>query len=119
MDKKKLNMMLIEIFPDLIEKYKEEVEWQEGDNTGSHIVYGDVLAPYLIDCIEQKKETEVIKILEFIERILKSNIKYSDEVIAFSILERIEYEYRDSVLLNNNYGELTKKMIEEIRKSNY
>ena len=119
MDSVKLNMMLIEKFPNLIEKYKEEVEWQEGDNTGSHTVYGDVLAPYLVECIELENESEIIKILEFIERILKFNIKYSDEVIAFSILERIEYEYRDSALLNNNYGELTKKVIDEIRESSY
>ncbi len=119
MDSVKLNMMLIETFPNLIEKYKEEVEWQEGDNTGSHTVYGDVIAPYLVECIEHKNESEVIKILEFIERILKFNIKYSDEVIAFSILERVEYEYRDSDLLNNNYGELTKKVIDEIRESSY
>jgi hypothetical protein len=119
MDSKKLNIMLIESFPNLIQKYKEEVEWQEGDNTGSHTVYGDVLAPYMVECIESKNESEVIKILEFIERILKFNNKYSDEVIAFSILERIEYEYRDSALLNNNYGELTKKVIDEIRESNY
>lgn len=119
MDSKKLNMMLIESFPNLIEKYKEEVEWQEGDNTGSHTVYGDVLTPYLIECIELENESEVIKILKFIEQILKFNIKYSDEVIAFSILERIEHEYKDSALLNSNYGELSKKVIEEIRKSSY
>ncbi len=119
MDSKKLNKMLIENFANLGEKYKEEVEWQEGDNTGSHTVYGDVLAPYLVECIEQKKEAEVIKILDYIERILRFNIKYSNEVIAFSILERIEYEYRDSELLNNNFGEISKKVIEEIRQSNY
>ena len=118
MDSKKLNRILIENFPNLVDKYNEEVEWQEGDDTGSHTVYGDVLAPYLIECIEQNNESEVIKILKFIERILELNIKYSDEVIAFSILERIEYEYRNSILLNNNYGELSKKVIEEIRKFN-
>lgn len=118
MDSKKLNIMLIENFPNLAAGYYEEVEWQEGDDTGSHTVYGDVLAPYLIKCIEQNNEPEVIKILKFIERILELNIKYSDEVIAFSILERIEHEYRNSILLNNHYGELSKKVIEEIRRFN-
>lgn len=118
MDSKKLNKMLIEKFPNLINKYKEDVEWQEGDDTGSHVVYGDVLAPYLIACIKQNNQSEVIKILSFLEQILKLNNKYSNEVIAFSVLERIEYEYRDSVLLNNNYGELSKKVIQGIRKFN-
>jgi hypothetical protein len=117
-DSKKLNAMLIENFPNLIYKYKQEVEWQEGDDTGSHTVYGDVLAPYLVECIKQNNESEVIKILNFVERILKLNIKYSNEVVAFSILERIEYEYRNSALLNKNYGENSKRVIGEIRKFN-
>lgn len=112
-------MMLVEYFPNLTDKYKEEVEWQEGDDTGSHTVYGDVLTPYLIDCIKQNNELEIISILNFIERILTLDIKYSDEVIAFSVLERIEYEFRNSKMLNDNYGELTKKTIKAIRASSY
>jgi hypothetical protein len=118
MDSKKLNLLLIGNFPNLIDKYNKEVEWQEGEETGSHTVYGDVLAPYLIECIKKNNELEVIKILQFIEQILEQNYKYSDEVIAFSILERIEYEYRDSILLNNNYGKLSRQIIDEIRRYN-
>jgi hypothetical protein len=114
-NKKELNILLIEKFPNLIDKYNEEVEWQEGSDTGAHVVYGDVLTPYFIDCIEKNNEEEVIKILKFIEEILKYNVKYSNEVIAFSVLEGIEYKYRDSNLLNGNYGELTKKTLGEIR----
>jgi hypothetical protein len=115
MNSRKLNQLLIENFPNLLDKYNEEIEWQEGDETGSHTVYGDVLAPYLIECIIEHNDFEVIKILNFIERILELNDKYSDEVIAFSILERIEYEYRDSELLCSNYGKLSKQIIEEIQ----
>lgn len=118
MDCKELNILLIKNFPNLIDKYKKEVNWQEGDDTGSHIVYGDVLTPYLMECIEKNNDGEVIKILSFLEEVLGYNNKYSDEVIAFSVLERIEYQYRDSALLNNNYGEITKKVIEEIRNFN-
>jgi len=107
--------MLVEKFPNLLDKYRDEVEWQEGNETGSRIVYGDVLAPYLIECIIKNNNVEVIKILNFIEQILEFNDKYSDEVIAFSILERIEYEYRDSELLCSNYGRLTKKSLKSFK----
>lgn len=118
MDSKKMNLLLKRNFPNLIDKYNKEVEWQEGDETGSHTVYGDVLAPYLIECVKKNKEPEVVKILQFVEQILELNNKYSNEVIAFSILERIEYEYRDSLLLNKNYGKLTLQIINEIRRYN-
>lgn len=54
MTNKELNLKLINDFPDLYEVYKSETEWQEGDNTGSHTVYGDVLAPYFEDCVSKK-----------------------------------------------------------------
>jgi hypothetical protein len=118
LDSKKLNLLLIENFPNLFDEYNKEVEWQEGDETGSHTVYGDVLTPYLIECIKKNNEVEVVNILHFIEQILEINCKYSNEVIAFSILERIEYEYRDSILLNNNYGKLSRQVIDELRSYN-
>lgn len=118
MTSKELNIILIENFPNLVEKYKEEIDWQEGDDTGSHTIYGNILTPYLIDNIKKHNTSEVIKILNFLEEILKYDIKYSNEVIAFSVLEGVEYQYRDSALLNDNYGKLTKKTIAEIRKFN-
>ena len=51
-----LNLKLIERFPELRNKYKEEVSWQEMDETGSHIVYGDVFTPFIEEKIEEKNE---------------------------------------------------------------
>ena len=45
MTSRELNYMLIQWVPDIAESYKKEVEWQEGDETGSHIIFGDVLVP--------------------------------------------------------------------------
>lgn len=72
-----LNKMMVTHFPNLKEKYLDEVSWQEGDDTGSHTVYGDVLTPYLIDKIIKKDENEVKKIFSFLEGILKLEDIYS------------------------------------------
>ena len=50
-----LNKLFISKFPNLKEKCNDEVSWQEGDNTGSHVVFGDVLVPYLLNCIKSIK----------------------------------------------------------------
>ena len=117
MNTKEFNLMLVENFPNLIEKYNEEVSWQEGDETGSHVVYGDVLTPYLEQCLKENNNSEVKKILEFLEKILSYKIKYSDEVVAVSVLEGTVYEYKDSKILNDNYGPLTIKLIKEMREA--
>lgn len=119
MTSNELNTLLIKSFPKLKNAYEEEVSWQEGDDTGSHIVYGDILTPYLNKCLNEQDEGEIKKVLAFIERILELRDNYSDEVITFSVLEGIEYQYQNSVLWNKYIGKLTKKVIEEMGKSNY
>lgn len=119
MTSNELNKLLIKSLPNLKNAYDEEVSWQEGDDTGSHTVYGDILTPYLNKCLNEQDEGEIKKILTFIEEVLELQDNYGEEVIAFSVLEGVEYQYRKSVLLNNNIGKLTKKIIGEIKNSNY
>lgn len=47
MKTKELNEKLKNAFPEILNMYNEEVSWQEGDDTGSHIVYADVFVPYI------------------------------------------------------------------------
>lgn len=114
MDAKQLNRRLVNRFPELEEKYLEEVDWQEGDETGSHVVYGDVFAPYIEKIIIEKKYEELKKVFTFIEDILLENEKYSDEVIMFSILERL-MSYEDQFQNCRKYfGECTERVVKEM-----
>lgn len=117
MNSEKMNMMLIDVFPELFNAYQSEVSWQEGNNTGSHIVYGDVFTPYFIECLDMKNEHKILKILNYIEDILKLDFTYSNEVIAFSVLERVKIKYSDSLILKKQMGTLTSKIWNEIEYS--
>lgn len=116
MTSNELNKLLIKSFPKLKNAYEEEVSWQEGDDTGSHTVYGDILTPYLNKCLNEQDESEIERIFAFIERVLELRDNYSNEVITFSVLEGIVYQYQNSVLLNRHLGKLTKRIIEEIKE---
>lgn len=70
MTSKELNKLSIETFPELNDSYVEEVQWQEGDDTGSHTVYGDIFTPYVIICIENNKQEEIRKIFSYVEFLL-------------------------------------------------
>ncbi len=114
MGNKEMNLMLVNEFPELFNAYQEEVSWQEGDNTGSHVVYGDVLTPYFINCIEKQSEGKVKKILDFIEKILEIDSVYSNEVITFSVLERVKFEHGNSPLIKKHIGILSNRVLNEI-----
>lgn len=116
MDSKKLNQLLIIEFPELLDTYQEEIAWQEGNETGSHIIYGDVFYPYIERSISEKNVNAIKHIFEFIEKTLNSNDQYSKEVIAFSILERL-CDNRKSLNWTKRYmGDKTIEIIQSIKK---
>lgn len=89
MTSKELNLKLKYFLPELAELYDEETNWQDGDDTGSHIVYGDVFTPFVIEKIKLKDDKTVKKSFKFMEELLSLSDKYANEVIAFSVIEAL------------------------------
>lgn len=112
-----LNQLFIKSYPELKSKYEEEVSWQEGDETGSHVVFGDVFTPYLENILNDKDNEQVRKAFEFIEQVLGLNDKYCDEVIAFSVLEKLFDDLANIEFAMPYMGKRTKKFCEELRRS--
>ena len=108
-----LNKMLVKHLPQLYHKYIDEVSWQEGDETGSHTVFGDVLTPYLVECMLHEKKDELIKISSFLEAILSFNDHYADEVIALSVLESVAYLFKDNLNLAEFLGNRTRALLND------
>lgn len=115
MEAKQLNQLLINKFPELEKEYHEEVDWQEGDETGSHVVYGDVFTPYIEKNIIQQNDAEIQKVFVFIEEILTRKEKYSDEVIMFSVLERLMLDKEQFQSCKKYWGKHTEKTIKEMQ----
>ncbi|MCL2610520.1 MAG: hypothetical protein FWE02_02470 [Defluviitaleaceae bacterium] len=116
MENKKLNRMIPIHFPNLESTYFEEISWQEGENTGSHVIYGDVLTPYIVECIENKNENEIKKIFDFIEEILSFNDKYAEEVVTLSIFESILYLFDNNRYILDIIGQKSEEILNELYK---
>ena len=108
-----LNKMLIKHLPQLSERFNDEISWQEGHDTGCHTVFGDVLTPYLVECILQNNRQGIAQIFDFLENILCLKDEYADEVIWLSVLESISYLFKTHVYLTEFLGEHTKKTLEK------
>lgn len=113
-----LNLKLINSLPEIGEKYIEEVSWQDGNKTGSHVVYADVLVPFIKEQAVMKNELMLIKVFDFIESLLKLNDEYANEVVALSVLESLIFdEDFDSSLLIRYAKEKTALLILEIAQN--
>ena len=92
MTSKDLNLKLIKNFPEIRDVYLKETSWQDGDETGSHVIYADVFVPFVKAQIDSNNKQNLIKAFNFIEKLLKLNDEYTNEVVAFSVLESLLYD---------------------------
>ena len=87
-----LNFKLTETFPDLMGNYRKETEWQDGDETGSHVIYADVFVPFVKEQMQAENEQVLERIFAFVEAMLSSDDAYASEVIFLSVLESLIFD---------------------------
>ena len=116
MTSKELNMKLIEYVPEIRERYIDEISWQEQDETGSHIVFGDVLVPYIVEKAEIEDAKSLKKIFEVVEEMLNIGDDYANEVITLSVLESILYKEILNEKLIKYMGTNTRDAFQKIKK---
>ena len=83
------NTMLLNLFPNLKEKFDEYTNWQEGIDTGSTLVYEDVFIPYAIEQIANNNQEEISKIIHLIDEMVNSNNRYCQNLVEVAVLEAL------------------------------
>jgi len=116
MTSKDLNIKLVTALPEISELYNDTVSWQEGDDTGSHIVFEDVLVPYITMCFKKQNKEGLQRSFDVIEEILWCNDEYAEEVIALSVLESFLFKENIEKEIYPFMGERTKKLFETVRR---
>jgi hypothetical protein len=111
-----LNKMLVAELPELSEKYHQETSWQEGDDTGSHVVYGDVLAPAIEMQIEKGDLESAQQYLDFVEKVLELDDDYATNVITVSVLEFLFGGDADHPIIESLLGEKSLEIWKDFSK---
>lgn len=115
MTSKELNLKLLNLLPDITQLYFDEVSWQEGDETGSHTVFSDVVLPYILDNIED--DGRMKNVFSAVESLFGLNDDYADEVLTLSVLENLYYRNAEVQKLKQYFGTQTLKVFEKIENS--
>lgn len=84
-----LHEKLVEAIPELEKAYKEELkDWDEFP--GNHIIFGNVLNPFLVELLEQpNKQNPKQRIFDFLELMALSEDAKVQEVLSVTVLERL------------------------------
>jgi hypothetical protein len=85
-----LSERLVKAVPALKSAYDKELEWWQGEWAGPHIIYGDILNPYLTAKLEshnKEDQAELDRIFAFLEELATSEDVHIQEVLAYTVLE--------------------------------
>jgi hypothetical protein len=102
--------------PELRPGYEEELKLWLPDKPGPHVVYGNLLTPYLIELLEQNTDTATLwRVFSFLEQLAASPNTIVREVVGASVLERVGGRrlWRDRTLLYA--GPATREILGTIR----
>lgn len=85
-----LTQRLLEIVPELRPAYERELQSWAGSQPGQHVVFGDLLTPYLLSLLESGRDREVLeRVFGFLEVLANHPEKIVQEVVALSVVERL------------------------------
>lgn len=108
--------------PQLQPQYESELEWWGDEQPGAHIIFGDVLNPYLISLLKLGKHEENLQVIfTFLEKLANHEDLDVQEVVAVTVCERLGDDPELLKKARKYMGETTLRFsqeIEEFYKSN-
>ena len=91
-----MNRILLDRFPELKNRFIEETSWQDGINTGSYVVYQDVLMPYIVECFSKNDTDAINRIIAFVEDLASSDDYEVRNLIGVTIIDNVRmYDIED------------------------
>lgn len=85
-----MSEQLIEAVPELRSRYQEELDWWREEKPPTHVMYGNLLNPFLIALLETNNQDEVLRrVFGFLEKLARHEDILVREVVAVTVLERL------------------------------
>lgn len=103
---------LIDVLPELKEKYLAELEWWEGDTPGPHNIFGhQLLMPYIYFLLDSSDyRTELERLFNFVELLAGHPDKDVRDVVATTVMPNICGNKTRIKVAKKYLGENTKKI---------
>jgi len=104
--------------PQLTDGIEQARRDAEPDSPGPHVVYGDVLVPYLKSCLDAEDRALTLeKIFGLVERLAASESTPIREVVMFSILEGLVNDPKRLARARTWMGKETNQLLLDTKES--
>ena len=110
-----LGARLILEMPELEEPYRRELEWWGEEKPGPHVIYGDVLTPYIIQLLESGDDAEAIKrALGLLETLIADQDVEVQAVAVVTVLDRLVGNAEWTRLMKPYLGPLARRAVQDL-----
>lgn len=110
-----LGTRLIEEIPELEDAYRKLLDWWGEDTPGPHIVYGDVLTPYIVRMLESGDDPAAIrKAFGLVEALIADEDVKVQEVAVVTVLEQLQDNQVWLRLMRPHLGPLAKQAVRDL-----
>lgn len=112
-----MSYKLVEAIPELRQERGEDLEYWKSHMNMAHIIYGDVLNPFLISLLESGEKEELLKrIFAFLERLANHEDVRVREVVSVTVCERLGNEKEWIERARKYMGPNTLRLCHEVEK---
>ncbi len=78
---------LVEYLPELREVYEAELKWWGDEQPGPHVIYGDILNPYIDRLLQSEEAVALRRVFDFLEMLARSEDLRVQELVAVTVCE--------------------------------
>ena len=107
---------LIERLPELREMYQTELGWWDDEKPGPHVVYGDILNPYIEHLLQKGDDRTLRRVFEFIEELSSSEDARVQELVAVTVCENLGSDEQRLRAARCYMGPMTLKHCNDVEK---
>lgn len=107
---------LLDIVPELQPAYEAEKQFWDEEKPGAHIIFGDILTPYLISLLEKNSDPQALyRVFTLLEEMATHIDSRIQEVVAFSVCERLADHPRWVEAAEVYIGPKTRELLSQVR----
>ena len=107
---------LVEYVPEVKEAYEAELKWWGAERPGPHVVYGDVLNPYIDRLLQAGDQTALRRVFSLLEVLSSSEDVRVQEVVAVTVCEHLGSDQQKLAQAKRFMGRATLKISDDVEK---
>jgi len=110
------NERLVEAIPELGDLYRTERDWWGADAPPPHVVFEDLLDPFVRKALANGDVNTLRRVFDFIERLSSSGDRRLHDLVAVAVCERLSEDPGQVAELRRYMGPRTRGILRRVLK---